>query len=103
MGGREPGVLRPVADAVRLVTRADATLRRQANLSLRAALVLAALDQGPRRVGAVARDAALSPPTASHVLERWRQRGSSCGRRPPMIAVPWRFSSPRRAGRAGRR
>jgi DNA-binding MarR family transcriptional regulator len=75
MRAQERTVLGPVADALRLVTQLDADLRRQANLGLRAALVLAALGDGPARVGAVARDAALSPPTASHVLERLETAG----------------------------
>jgi DNA-binding MarR family transcriptional regulator len=67
--------MHPLADALRLVTQADADLRRQAALGLRAALVLAALDDGPARAGAVARAAALSAATASHVLERLEAAG----------------------------
>lgn len=69
------GTLQPLADALRLVSVADAQLRRQANLRLRDALVLASLGDRPVRAGALARDAALAAPTASHILDRLETAG----------------------------
>lgn len=67
--------LQPLTDALGLVSRAEAHLRRHAKVGLRDGLLLASVGDRPVRVGALARDAAVRVPTASHILDRLETAG----------------------------